>query len=393
MDQVTEPTECNESNQGRCDCGDVSNGFTTYTFWINDVQRCFTVYHPVSRSTEKLPVVLFMNCYAKDQLGKLAMSSVGHSENIAAERYGYIRIGLSTPEGNWQFGNNGIVNDDNPMPCSDEDSKDIPYLKKIFAFIEENSDIFNKEQIYTTGFSQNSMFAAYTGFCFNDMVIGVWQGGSGMALTGKKPYLPQYEGQCTKTSFQTYGGECVTSDPCTECQYWPIYPCYDQDRPMVDCVAEYTNDGISVQDGSSSAVYMYEALSDEGHDVRLLRFDPSEDNTISGGHTNLKNELYWQVGCLGITPPCSEACEAAFVSCVASRDVSTAARQASSFAECIAEPYFSETLGQSGCTAGCAPTYNMLIESETPAEVIFSNFGDETGESESRPDTSLCIST
>ena len=56
--------------------------------------------------------------------------------NQAASRYGFARFGLSTPDGKWSFGNNGVVNDEYPMPCSDEDSKDIPYLREIFRFIE-----------------------------------------------------------------------------------------------------------------------------------------------------------------------------------------------------------------------------------------------------------------
>ena len=75
------------------------------------------------------------------------------------------------------------------MPCSDEDSKDMPYLRKIFEFIESSSSL-DDQRIYAQGFSQNSMFSAYIGFCFNQKVLGVWQGGSGMALTGMSPNLP-----------------------------------------------------------------------------------------------------------------------------------------------------------------------------------------------------------
>jgi len=64
------------SNQGRCECGEVTKGFKTYTFWLDDVQRCFTVYRPVNRDSEKLPVVLAMRCYGKDKLQGLAMTNV-----------------------------------------------------------------------------------------------------------------------------------------------------------------------------------------------------------------------------------------------------------------------------------------------------------------------------
>ena len=87
-------------------------------------------------------------------------------------------------------GNDGVVNDENPMPCSEEDSKDIPYVQAVFDFIESNPGQFDASKIYAQGFSQNSMFSAYIGFCFNEKVLGIWQGGSGMAYTGQPPNLP-----------------------------------------------------------------------------------------------------------------------------------------------------------------------------------------------------------
>ena len=47
--------------------------FETYTFWIGDVQRCFTVFRPPSRASESLPVSLFSNCYAQDHLDGIFM--------------------------------------------------------------------------------------------------------------------------------------------------------------------------------------------------------------------------------------------------------------------------------------------------------------------------------
>ena len=345
------------------------------------------MFHPVSRAEEQLPVVLSSNCYASDALMGIDMKATNTDANIAAERYGYSRIGLSSPDGYWTFGNDGIVNDENPMPCSEDDSKDIPYLQTIFDFIDSKSDQFDNEKIYAEGFSQNSMFSAYVAFCFSDKVIGVWQGGSGMALNGELPDLPGLQAQCTASGYAELGRACLTTDVCDDCQYWPIYPCYNEARPMVDCVAEYTNDGVSVQDGYSSAVYMYDALVAEGHDVRLLRFEPSEDDTIGGAHKDPKNAVYWQVGCLGITSPCSEECETAFGECVDSQNASTAADQANAFSDCIDEPTFSSL---EGCTTDCAPTYGMLILSETPVTDAPDNFGAATEDHGSRPTTSLC---
>ena len=46
-------------------------------------------------------------------------------------------------------------------------------------------------------------------------------------------------------------------------QYWPIYPCYSDKRPMVQCSVKYENDGISGNGG-----HMYDMATAEGHDVR-----------------------------------------------------------------------------------------------------------------------------
>ena len=351
------------------------------------MQRCFTVFHPISRVGEKLPVVLSPNCYAKDSLRGISMTSATRGDNAAATKYGYVRIGLSTPDGGWTFGNDNIVNDDKPMPCSEEDSKDISYLKKVFDFIENNPDQFDADKIYAEGFSQNSMFSAYTAFCFHDKVLGVWQGGSGLTLTGERPFVPNKGAQCSMSSFVEYGGQCMEKDPCTTCQYWPIYPCYKESRPMIDCIMEYTNDGVSVQQGSSSAEHMFEKLVDEGHDARLLIFSPSDDGTIEGGHKDPQNQAHWYVGCLGITEPCSSECEESFTACMNNKAPSTAADKADAFGECI-----EDSGNLAGCTAECAPTYGMLIQSETPSEKSFSNgvFGPTSDDHGSQPDTSLC---
>ena len=391
MDEPTKPVECTSANKGRCQCGDTSKGFTTYTFWVGDVQRCFTVFHPLSRAGEKLPVVLSPQCYAKDGLSAQRMTNTKGEPNKAAKKYGYSRIGLSTPfvdakgKGHWTFGNNNIVNDKKPMPCSDEDSPDIPYLKTVFEFIESNHDTFDKDKIYAAGFSQNSMFSAYIAFCFHEKVVGVWQGGSGLVLTGKGPSVPNKGGQCSASSYEKYGSQCKDKCPCTDCQYWPIYPCYTENRPMIHCIAEYTGDGISVQKGISSSENMYEKSLNEEHEARLLRFDKG-DGTIKGGHSDPRNVDDWFVGCLGIKEPCSDLCETSFTACVNSEDLSSTANRAKAFKTCIEK---SETL--SGCTSDCAPTYNMLVESEVPVTMPPSTFGSTIGDHGTKPTTSLCI--
>ena len=92
--------------------------------------------------------------------------------------------------------------------------------------------------------------------------------------------------QVTASDFAECNGcnQCVSTNFCTTCQYWPIYPCYSTKRPMVDCVAAYDNDKIAVSDPDTlnTAINMYETLMNEGHDARLLRFSASDDGTING---------------------------------------------------------------------------------------------------------------
>ena len=112
-----------------------------------------------------------------------------------SSRYGFARVLVSTPDHNWEFGNDQIVNDNSPMPCADEDSKDIGYIRKIMEWISSQPDTFDSSSVYSGGFSQNSMFSAYIGTCFADQFKGIWQAGSGLILKGKKPYVPNCGGQ------------------------------------------------------------------------------------------------------------------------------------------------------------------------------------------------------
>ena len=109
QDRPTEPTICTQANHGHCECGDESLGFHTYIFFVGDQQRCFTVYHPKDRASESLPVFFSNNCYANDQLQGINMVTPNSADNHAAARFGYVRIGLSSPTGSWHgMGNNGI---------------------------------------------------------------------------------------------------------------------------------------------------------------------------------------------------------------------------------------------------------------------------------------------
>jgi len=410
--EPTEPELCTDENQGRCDCGDQSLGFYTFTFWQEEVQRCFTVFYPLERVVDEVPeqlaVVFSPHCYSKDKLnGKLSMTNTKAADNKAAARYGYVRVAVSTPFKDWTWGNDGVSNDTYPMACADEDSPDIAYIRKVFTFLESQPQFFDMTRVYAEGFSQNSVFSAYIGYCFADNVRGIYQGGSGLFLT-EQPFtagpscVPSVKVSDLKNpdvcSFKNGKPDCkscVKSHPCTECQYFPIYPCYSPKRPMVHCVIEYDNDPIATKTITkpkpakyySSGKNMYEAASNEGQDVRLFRFSKSEDGTIKGKHSDLQNLDYWQVGCMGITAPCSEECEVELVACVENGDISTALKRTKTFSTCMDPETFS---GFSSCTLDCAPTLGMMSASQAPTEMENTNWGAGSDAAVAKPDTSIC---
>ena len=133
---------------------------------------------------------------------------------------------------------------------------------------------------------------------------------------------------------------------------------------------------------------MYEALRKEGHNGQLLRFSPSKDGTIKGEHKAPQNVYYWQVGCWGITAPCEESCEAAFLECVKKNAGSTALSHATAFKTCIKQ----QSSGNlEACSKDCAPTINMLSASEKPTTMELNNFGGRAATTtRERPETSQC---
>ena len=60
---------------------------------------------------------------------------------------------------------------------------------------------------------------------------------------------------------------------------------------------------------------------------------------------------------------CSSGCETNFISCVDSKDTSTALKHTQAFEDCIKVPAFTNL---NGCVESCAPTFNMMAASEMP---------------------------
>ena len=79
--------------------GNKDKGFTTYTFMGNGARQCFTVYHPLSRKGESLPVIMNAMCYAGNTLNNF--QALTSEYNKAAAKYGFARIWLSSPTKDW----------------------------------------------------------------------------------------------------------------------------------------------------------------------------------------------------------------------------------------------------------------------------------------------------
>jgi hypothetical protein len=205
----------------------------------------------------------------------------------AADAYGFHAYALSNPDGYGTFGNNGISNDEIPLPCSDADSKEIPYARTIIDTIPSTS------AIYTSGFSQNAMMAYYYHACF-DRVSGTNQGGSGLALHGVDPTPPGGQVECTFSSAEQHGvPACKVEEPCDECMYWPAKPV----GPLKTCLQTYTNEYVTPLTHSlpeprspslapsflfGTDLNMFQTASVPGNDVRRLVFSPSAG--VAGGH-------------------------------------------------------------------------------------------------------------
>ena len=84
----------------------------------------------------------------------------------------------------------------------------------------------------------------------------------------------------------------ILANFCNECFVWPVYPRTCNNKKITNCIAMYTDDFACGTDW-----YMYEAMVQEGHDARMLSFQP---NSPYGGHSNPQNFESWLVGCLGI---------------------------------------------------------------------------------------------
>lgn len=293
---------------------------------------------------------------------------------MAADRFGMALVYLSSPWGAWSW-NQSVVNDENPLPCSEDTAgPDYTYLKQAIDLIN-SQDVFDNSRLYTYGFSQNGMASSYAGTCFSSKITGQWIGGGGLFELGHGPVPPNKAGTCTNG-----------------CKYWPAYPCHsDSAQSSVQaCIQFYTNDPITVDQqsaGKGHGYYMFDRLKAEGNDGRMLAFSPDSTQSIKGGHTPPQNMWDWFVSCFGgISPPCSAKCESALMGCMQGMEQQGQVKP-HAFENCLAG-----ALPHSGvCQTGCTPSYKMLMLSETP--VLNLTGGMEWGQpasSHDKPSTSIC---
>lgn len=338
-------------------------GYTTWTLIsvADGGRRFFGVYIPDGTSADghvnstalpaaALPVLVSMS-------DNTDVCRPGGQPTTAA-RYGYAYVcagmGRSRGDGGWDFGDDGVANDNVPLPCSEEASpREHQYMSAILNVIANDPQL-DQNSVYTTGFSLNSMFAGWTTFCSQawpqTTIKGVWQAGSGLKITGQPPMMPNREGDCRFSDWQRFGTSCVEEAPCLECEYFPVKPIKPAptDLAIRDCIMTYTDDFLA-----ATAYSMYEQLSESGeHNPVLLAFQAVPGGV--GGHSQPLQSSAWMVGCMGIVPHCSGQCESWFGQCM-----SQGGGGEEGFDRCLTEAH-SGTVA--GCAARCAPTIQMLSQ-------------------------------
>ena len=381
------PTLCTEATQGRCECANLAArrtvGLVTYTWWRGSAQRCATTYVPPrtplqAKRRAPLPVIVHFNAHACDTLWKMGMQEEDPLL-VAARQYGFATLALSSPTEKWTFGNNGIVNRTHPMPCDARANVDLAYVEEALeALVIHNPTGFRRDRLYVEGESVNGMFAEYVAHCLSNFVAGVFRPQSGLTARGLDgPLLPQREGLCSESSFARYRGACIHKEPCKNCEFWPIYPCYSSRRPMVECLVAYTNDElVSAKPDDPRTTdtlldHAFWALDREGHDVRMVKLGAHERHS---GHQPPLNKYEWMVGCLGVKPPCDdEVCTRLLFLCMKRRRREGAEPKDVAWRECLG----SASLADAGCST-CGPTLPMLSLSEgnpVEAQLALRTFG------------------
>ena len=117
--------------------------------------------------------------------------------------------------------------------------------------------------MYTWGLSQNAIFSTWIAYCFPQNIRGLYTSGAALIWKGGQPKGRQCQAEARPEDYAVCKSgkpklnceECAKKYPWPEAQYFPMYPCYNPERPMIDCSANYIND-YNVM-GRSSEAYEY----------------------------------------------------------------------------------------------------------------------------------------
>jgi len=356
---------CTETNpgEGACECA-TQPGFQTYRAVQGDVERCFTVYGNPGWGSEARPLIIEPDCYSENRAPRGALNN---------DRYGFRSLHLTAPDGGWEFPLNGVVNSENAWSqCDPTYSREINYLATAFTLVDQltSEGLVAEGKVFMSGFSQNSMFSLFAATCFPDRLDGISQGGSGLfSAADGSVGLPQCEGVCAKPSFETYGSECISQEPCgEECAFWPVYPTNDGDA-IKSCLFMYDNDNAA----HSTAAPAHKYLSQEGHQPSLYIFGSDRESNL-GGHTMPVLGWEWINHCLGIFETCSSACATEVVSRVESfKDMYSTANpgQDALYDEGARQQLMGTYMGAKSqvadCSFSCVATQAMLDSVQAPS--------------------------
>ena len=183
------------------------------------------------------------------------------------------------------------VTPDPDASCANVDQKYVGFAIDWLIKVSPYRDMIDPTKIYTSGFSQNGMFAVQTQVCQWKTVRGAWAGGAGMYdSTRLAPRPPNGDGQ----------GH-------ADCRYFPAYPCtiplgashLIDEKPTV-CLQTYLDDPITTALASgpqhNHARLMFEAMQAERtYDVVALEFRSGK-----GGHSPPVEHYSWVASCLNI---------------------------------------------------------------------------------------------
>merc|ERR1712232_530616 len=284
---------------------------------------------------------------------------MGKMDMTKLDRFGIAMVMISTLDGRWGYPRFSFTNDDKPQKCELSQPNNryhMQYVRDVLQWVGSQPEVFDAKRLISSGSSQNGKFSNAMGFCFGDRLAGIVAGCGGMT------------------------SKCKTQNGKQSCGYAPIRPCYEPTHQLPWCGFTYDRD--FGRGAVQSMDTLFDVARDEGLDARYFKM-------VGSAHRMPNNWLDWVVGCTGIKDPCTSACEGDFLKCI---ETFKRLRQGGRFRKCYRAGGTNKR--PASCSIGCAPTLNMMLQSETPSrqELTKGEFGRPASSSAPpRPDTSKCV--